>query len=209
MNKLIKNISLVILLFLIISGILVLYSAPTQKPVEVSLNGLVNQINAGEVKQITVDSDQLTIMLNNGTQEKAIKEAGSSLTDTLNNYGTDKGKLQQVTLDVKNPSSFSVLAGTILPFLLPFLLIGAFIWFMMRQAQRGNAQALSFGMSRARMVDPKDKKKRVTFLDVAGAKEAKEELCEIVEFLKHPKKFLGIGAKIPKGVLLFDYHWYW
>lgn len=77
-----------------------------------------------------------------------------------------------------------------------------FIWFMLRQAQKGNSQALSFGMSRARMVDPKDKKNRITFADVAGAKEAKEELKEIVEFLKHPKKFIDLGAKIPKGVLL-------
>src|SRR6185369_4406152 len=67
---------------------------------------------------------------------------------------------------------------------------------------RGNSQALSFGMSRARMLDPKEKKKRVTFADVAGAKEAKTELEEVVDFLKHPKKFLAMGAKIPKGVLL-------
>jgi cell division protease FtsH len=202
MNKLIKNIALVILLFLVVSGLLVLYSAPAQKPAEVSLNDLANQINDGKVKQITVEKDQLTVDLNDGTQEKATKEAESSLTESLNNYAVDKGKLQGVRLEIKNSSSASVWAGIILPFALPFLLIGAFIWFMMRQAQRGNAQALSFGMSRARMIDPKDKKKRVTFLDVAGAKEAKEELQEIVEFLKHPKKFLSIGAKIPKGVLL-------
>ena len=73
---------------------------------------------------------------------------------------------------------------------------------MMRQAQRGNSQALSFGMSKARILDPKDKRKRITFKDIAGAIEAKQELEEIVEFLKHPKKFLAMGAKIPKGVLL-------
>jgi len=73
---------------------------------------------------------------------------------------------------------------------------------MLHQAQRGNAQALSFGTSRARMIDPKDKKKRTLFSDVAGAEETKMELEEIVDFLKHPKKFLSMGAKIPKGVLL-------
>jgi cell division protease FtsH len=202
MDKLIKNVAIIILLFLVVSGLLVLYSTPAQKPAEVSLNDLANQINDGKVKQITVEKDQLNIELNDGTKEKAVKEAESSLTESLNNYAVDKGKLQGVKLEVKNSSSASVWAGIILPFVLPFILIGAFIWFMMRQAQRGNAQALSFGMSRARMVDPKDKKKRVTFLDVAGAKEAKEELYEIVEFLKHPKKFIAIGAKIPKGVLL-------
>src|SRR3989344_2788806 len=94
------------------------------------------------------------------------------------------------------------LSTLILLFLLIFILIGAFIWFMMRRAQRGNAQALSFGTSRARMTDPKDKKKRTTFADVAGAQETKMELEEVVDFLKHPKKFLAMGAKIPKGVLL-------
>jgi cell division protease FtsH len=202
MEKLIKNIAIIILLFLIVSGLLVLYSAPAQKPTEASLSDLVNQINEGKVKQITVEKDKLNIILNDGVKEEATKETEGSLTDSLNNYGVEKEKLQAVKLEVKDASSISALAGAILPFLLPFLLIGAFIWFMMRQAQRGNAQALSFGMSRARMLDPKDKKKRITFLDVAGAKEAKEELYEIVEFLKHPKKFIAIGAKIPKGVLL-------
>jgi cell division protease FtsH len=82
-------------------------------------------------------------------------------------------------------------------------MIGFFIWFLLRQAQRGNNQALTFGMSRARMLLPiKDKKRRITFQDVAGAKEAKEELLEVVEFLKNPQKFLKLGAKIPRGVLL-------
>ncbi|HBU10764.1 MAG TPA: cell division protein FtsH, partial [Candidatus Moranbacteria bacterium] len=136
-------------------------------------------------------------------KEKSIKEPQSSLTESLNNYGVDKEKIKDVKIDIKQASGFSAFASNILlPFLLPFLLIGAFIWFMLRQAQRGNSQAMSFGMSKARMTDPKDKNKRTTFADVAGAKEAKEELGEIVEFLKHPKKFIAIGAKIPKGVLL-------
>jgi cell division protease FtsH len=114
----------------------------------------------------------------------------------------DAEKLSKVKVEVKGESTFGFWAGSILPFLLPFVLIGGFIWFMMRQAQRGNSQALSFGLSRARMIDPKDKRKRTTFADVAGAAEAKEELREVVDFLKSPKKFLSIGAKIPKGVLL-------
>ena len=90
-----------------------------------------------------------------------------------------------------------------LPFLLPFLLISFFIWFLMKQAQKGNNQAMMFGSSRARMLIPtKENKKRITFKDVAGAKEAKEELHEVVEFLKNPKKFWDLGARIPKGFLL-------
>lgn len=202
MDKLIKNISLVILIFLVVSGILILYSTPAQKPVDITLSDLVNQINEGQVKKITVEGNKLQIEKNDGTKEKANKESESALTESLSNYGVDKEKLKAVEVNVKEGSSSAFWLGTILPFVLPFVLIAGFIWFMMRQAQRGNTQALSFGLSRARMVDPKDKKKRITFLDVAGATEAKEELMEIVEFLRHPKKFLEIGARIPKGVLL-------
>ena len=197
-----KNIGLVVLFFLFISGMLVLYNAPTQKPEEISLSRLVSQINEERVKEIVIEGNKLIIELNDGNKEETSKEAESSLGESLGNYGVDKEKLKDVKIKVKKESSAAAWAGLILPFLLPFILIAGFIWFMMRQAQRGNTQALSFGMSRARMTDPKDKKKKTTFADVAGAQEAKEELLEVVEFLKHPKKFLAIGAKIPKGVLL-------
>ncbi|MDO8529188.1 MAG: ATP-dependent zinc metalloprotease FtsH [bacterium] len=202
MEKLIKNITVVILIFLVVSGIFILYNAPASKPKDVNLSELVSEINDEKVKQISIESNILQIELNDGTKQKANKESETSLTESLKNYGVDAGKMQKVNVEVKGESSLGFLTGAILPFLLPFILIGAFIWFMMRQAQRGNSQALSFGLSKARMIDPKDKRKRVTFADVAGAKEAKEELREIVDFLKHPKKFIAIGAKIPTGVLL-------
>lgn len=202
MEKILKNLSLIILLFLILSGIAILYQKPAQKPADVSLNQLATQINEGKVKQVSVKDNNLDIELKDGTKEKAVKETEASLSQTLDNYGVNKDELRNVAITVQQDSSAALWASAILPFLVPFLLIGAFIWFMMRQAQRGSAQALSFGMSRARMTDPKDKKKRVRFSDVAGAEESKAELEEVVEFLKHPKKFLTIGAKIPKGVLL-------
>ncbi len=203
MEKLIKNIALVMFAFLLISGIMVLYSAPVQKPVEISLSELANQINEGKVKDIAVEDNNLIVNLIDGTKEKSVKESQSSLTETLDNYGVDKEKTKAVKIEIKQPSGLSsFVQGVVLPFLLPFALIAAFIWFMLKQAQRGNSQALSFGLSKARMTDPKDKKKKTTFADVAGAKEAKEELGEVVEFLKHPKKFISIGAKIPRGVLL-------
>ena len=92
--------------------------------------------------------------------------------------------------------------GVVLPILGPIILIVLFIWFMGRQVQRGSMQAFTFGQSRARLITPDNQKERVSFKDVAGVKEAKEELKEVVDFLKNPKKFLDIGAKIPKGVLL-------
>ena len=203
MEKLLKNVAMVVFFFLLISGLMVLYSAPVQKPIEISLSELANQINDGKVKDIAVEENDLIINLADGTKEKSVKESQSSLTESLSNYGVDKEKTKSVKIEIKQPSGWgSFVQGVLLPVLLPVILIGVFIWFMLKQAQRGNSQALSFGLSKARMTDPKDKKKRTTFADVAGAKEAKEELGEIVEFLKHPKKFIAIGAKIPRGVLL-------
>ena len=202
MDKFFKNIATIIIIFFIVSGILVLYQDTGTRPEEVSLSALVGEINEGQVKKIDVKSNELSIELLDGKQQTAQKEPEASLTETLKNYGVDTAKLNAVSVEIKKESGGAFWAAAILPFLIPFLLIGAFIWFMMRQAQRGNNQAMSFGMSKARMVDPRDKKKRITFSDVAGAREAKEELEEVVEFLKHPKKFLAMGAKIPKGVLL-------
>lgn len=202
MNKLIKNLAAIIFVFLLISGLFILYSGPAQAPANISLSDLVSQINDGKIKQIEVSGNDLTITTTDGKAEKSTKEAETGITESLKNYGVDPAKLNTVNISIKGESGLSFWLNAVLPFLLPFILIGAFIWFMLRQAQRGNAQALSFGTSRARMTDPKDKKNRVTFADVAGAKEAKYELEEIVEFLKHPQKFLKLGAKIPKGVLL-------
>jgi cell division protease FtsH len=203
MQKLFKNIGALLLIFIFISGILILYSTPDTKPEEISLSTLVSEINDGKVKQITVEENQLKVDINDGKKQIATKEKESGITESLKNYGVDTEKLKNVNIEVKDQtSSASFWLGTLIPILLPVILIGGFIWFMMRQAQRGNAQALSFGSSRARMIDPKDKRKKVTFKDVAGSKEAKEELYEIVEFLKNPDKFLSLGAKIPKGVLL-------
>ncbi|MGB4834396.1 MAG: ATP-dependent zinc metalloprotease FtsH [Candidatus Moraniibacteriota bacterium] len=202
MDKLMKNIGLVVFLFLMLSGIMILYSSPEKRSADVSLSELVTQINAGEIKEIVVTGNALEIVKQDGSKEKASKESESSFTETLANYQIDKDKFKAVSVTVKEDTGFGYWMLTLLPFILPFILISAFIWFMMRQAQRGNAQALNFGMSRARVVDPKDKKKRITFKDVAGAIEAKQELMEVVEFLRMPKKFLAMGAKIPKGVLL-------
>lgn len=202
MDKLMKNIGLVVFLFLMLSGIMILYSSPEKKSSDVSLSELVTQINSGEIKEIVVTGNTLEIVKQDGSKEKASKESESSLSETLANYSIDKEKFKSVSVTVKEDTGFGYWMITLLPFILPFLLISAFIWFMMRQAQRGNSQALNFGMSRARVVDPKDKKKRITFKDVAGATEAKQELMEVVEFLRTPKKFLAMGAKIPKGVLL-------
>ena len=202
MEKLLRHLSTAILVFFVMVGMVILYQSPEKKPTEISLSELVSQINNGEVKKVSVKLNELSIEKNDGTIEKATKEGEASFTETLRNYEVNRDKLNEVSIIVEKESGASYWTAAILPILIPFILIAGFIWFMMRQAQRGNAQALSFGSSRARMLDPKDKRKRITFKDIAGAKESKEELLEIVDFLKEPKKFLNMGAKIPRGVLL-------
>jgi len=202
MKYLLKNLLIAFLAFLIIAGFFTLINEPGEKPEEISLSQLVEQINNQEVSTIIARGDKLEIELKDGAKEKATKEREASLTESLKNYGLDQEKLKQVSLEIKGESGLAFWASAILPFLLPLLIIGFFLWFMLRGAQRGQMQAFTFGRSKARLIDPKDKKNRITFKDVAGLKEAKEELQEIVDFLKNPKKFINLGAKIPKGVLL-------
>ena len=203
MRNFIKNLIIILLVFFVISGIVMVYNTPVQKVISITLNELANQINDGRVKEIQVEGEKLNITLQDDIKESSRKEAESSLSESLKNYGVDPEKLRAVSVSIKDTTTAAFWVNTIIPFLLPFIIIGVFLWFMMRSAQRGNTQALSFGLSRARLIPPqKNHKKRVTFADVAGAEEAKEELKEIVEFLKHPKKFLDLGARIPKGVIL-------
>jgi len=110
--------------------------------------------------------------------------------------------LETLEIEVKNPRGIGFWLLNLAPFLLPILFILIFFWFISRQVRGAGMQAFTFGQSKARIIDPNDKNQRVTFKDVAGVKEPKEELMEIVEFLRNPKKFLDIGARIPKGVLL-------
>ncbi len=130
------------------------------------------------------------------------KEAQSSLTDSLKNLGVNPEQLAKVKIENRDDRGVWFWINNILPFLLPVLFLVFMIWYLLRQARGANMQAMSFGQTRARLISPDDTKTRVTFKDVAGAKEAKQELAEIVDFLKNPEKFINIGARIPKGILL-------
>ena len=202
MKYLFKNLLITFLAFLTIAGLFTLLNNPTQEPKEISLSQLVEQINQEQISTIIIRGDKLEIDLKDGEKEVATKEKETSLTESLKNYGLDSEKLKLVNLEIKGESGTAFWLGNVLPFLLPLLIIGFFLWFMFRGAKRGQMQALTFGRSRARLINPKDKKNKATFKDVAGLEEAKEELNEIVDFLKNPKKFVDLGAKIPKGVLL-------
>lgn len=171
-----------------------------KKPVKLSIDQLVNKINAGEVKKIVVSGNNLSIELKTGEEAIARKETEVGLSETLKNYGVDAITLQSVAFEVKEESGLRFWMGILLPTLLPLIIIIAIFWYIMRQARTGASQAFTFGRSNIRLFAPN--KDRLTFKDVAGLKEAKEELQEVVEFLKNPKKFFEIGARIPRGILL-------
>ena len=201
MQLLSKNILGALLIMMFLAFLYTYFVGSFKEIQEISLTDLVSKINTGEISKITVKDSDLEIALKNGTELKSKKENEAALSETLKNYGVSEEKLRDVSLEVQNPSGALYWLGALLPFLLPFLLIVAFFWLTARQVQRANIQAFTFGQSRARVLYPNAKDK-ILFKDVAGAKEAKEELVEIVDFLKAPKKFLDIGARIPKGVLL-------
>ena len=169
---------------------------------QISLSELVTKIKASEVTKIVIKDSILEISLKDNSTVESRKENDAAFSETLKNYGVSEERLREVAIEVSNPTGALYWVGAFLPFLLPFFLIVAFFWLTARQVQRANIQAFSFGQSRARVIDPKNTKERVLFRDVAGAKEAKEELVEIVDFLKSPKKFIDIGARIPRGVML-------
>jgi len=202
MKNLAKNFLVVFLVFLFVISLFSVYLNPEQEKTKLDIITMVDKINQGEIKSIKVVNDRIDLTLNDGTLAEVQKEATESFGDLIKNYQVDQEKLKQLKIEIEKDSSFEYWLATLLPFLIPFIFIAGFIYFMMRQVQGANSKALMFGQSRAREIAPQDKRNRVTFKDVAGVKEAKEELEEIIEFLKNPKKFINLGARVPKGVLL-------
>ena len=201
MKNFFKNFIIVFIILIVLSAIYSFYYSSPQSTETIPLNQVVSDINSGNVTKIIIQENKLEIELKDGSKKTSQKEGEAGLTESLKNLGVDPEKLKAVSLEIKSEYGASYWLINLLPFLLPFLMIGGLLWFMFRQAQKGQTQAMSFGKSQAR-INPPDKKQKTTFKDVAGAHEAKEELQEIVEFLKFPKKFIEIGARIPRGVLL-------
>lgn len=189
-------------ILLVISAIYTAVVENKSASAEISLSELASDVSAGTVGEILIDGNDLKITYKDGTTKEANKESDASLTETLSNYGVELSKIEDLKIRVEGPSTFAYILLNIAPFLLPVVFIIFLIWYLSRQVKGAGMQALSFGQSNARFIDPNNTSQRVLFKDVAGAKEAKEELIEIVDFLKNPKKFIDIGARIPKGVLL-------
>ncbi len=191
---------LVYVLILVIAGTLVYGVFPTNEQLEkVSLSRLVEDINEGRVETILVRDSELEITYEDERVLASRKESDEELTETLLGLGVRQQALNEVDVEVEPPSPWGQWL-TILGSFLPFIFLAVLFIFLMRQAQGTNNQALSFGKSRARMFA--GEKPTVTFDDVAGVEEAKQELTEVVEFLREPQKFISLGARIPKGVVL-------
>jgi cell division protease FtsH len=196
------NILTAILVFAIIISLYSFIVEERTKTEEIAISQLASDVASGLVAEINVKGDSVEVLYADGVKKETKKEVSTPITDTLSNYGVELKKLENVKIKIENPTGFGFYLLNILPFIVPILFILFFVWYLSRQVKGAGMQAFTFGQSKARFIDPKDKAQRITFNDVAGAKEAKEELAEIVEFLKNPKKFLDIGARIPKGVIL-------
>jgi len=203
MKSLLKNFIFILLIFLIISGLFTFFSSPFEKQNEVSLSQVIEDINQEKIKKITVSGNELSILYQDETEAKARKETESSLSESLINYDVNLEKLKKVEIETKKEGGVWIWLGPVLIYVVPLLFLVMIFFLIFRQAKAGAMQAFSFTKAKARLFGAEGHPKEgITFKDVAGLKEAKEELKEVVDFLKNPKKYLKMGARIPRGVLL-------
>ncbi|MFH1508658.1 MAG: ATP-dependent zinc metalloprotease FtsH [bacterium] len=202
MKNLFKNFGWGLLFIIIVATAFSFFQSPVTQPEKVPLSNVVERIKNNEVDSLVVEgSTKLLITLKDGTELESQKEAPASIVEALNNYGINKEQLGNLSIEIKSESGAVYWLTELLPFLLPFLFLAVFIYFIARSVSRGNNKAMSFGSVQNKQQENKTRN-RITFKDVAGIKEAKEELYEVVDFLKNAEKFSAVGARIPKGVLL-------
>jgi cell division protease FtsH len=202
-----RNQSFVVTLLLIIAAVAMVVMAVQRESgsqESLTINEVARDIKAGKVARVVIeDSDTLRVIYTDGDIDgvESYKEVDSTLVEQLLALGVTAEQLspENVTIEVKPPSQWAgIVSGAL--YILPVLFMAGVLWFIFRQAQGSNNAAMSFGKSRARMFSGEHP--TVTFQDVAGVEESKQELAEVVEFLKEPQKFIQLGARIPKGVLL-------
>jgi cell division protease FtsH len=201
MKPLSKNLIVALVAVLLVGAVLSTYSLQGEKAKSVSVAELVSDVQSNGVKSITVTEDKVDATLKDDSHVVTQKEAGESLDQLLTDYGVKPDAIKAANVTVKDQSLLNTLGSVFLSSILPLAGLLLLFWLMIRQMQGANSRAMNFGSSNVREADT-NAKGRITFADVAGASAAKEELSEVVEFLKNPKKFADLGAKLPKGVLL-------
>ncbi len=200
MGKITRNIVFILVVFLLVSFLISLV-AGGEKTKKVSMTEIANLVNQSKIETIQIDQEELQAKLKDSdTKLSSNISKNSDVTAFFKDNGVDAEKIRAVKIEYLHASAWVGVANNLFYFLIPVIFISIVIFFLMRQIQGSNNRAMSFGQSSVRLSD--ERKNKVRFADVAGAKEAKEELKEVVDFLKYPQKFLNLGAKIPKGVLL-------
>jgi cell division protease FtsH len=201
MKNISKNLIWILLAFTAISLVFSLVGGlDFQEPENFSMDEVAEKIISGEIESITVSGNNLDIILQDGTKAISRKETETGITETLKNYGVSGEDFRKINFTFKDEGGLKYWAGILLPILFPFLIILIIFWWIFRRAKGGMNQAFTFSKANLKLSSPS--KTKTTFADVADLKEAKEELEEVVDFLKNPQKFLRMGAKIPRGILL-------
>jgi len=203
-NRSRSTIVYVILFAIIIIMVFVSFNQNSNAQEALSINQVAADIKSGKISRISEEQDRLVVIYGSGSEaieRISHKETEATLVQQLLDLGVSSDQLvsDKINISVK-PQAWWLGAASIMGYILPMLILGGAFWFIFRQAQGSNNAAMSFGKSKARMFT--GDQPSVTFGDVAGVEEAKEELQEVVEFLKEPEKFISLGARIPKGVLL-------
>jgi len=199
-----RNSLVLLVLILIIAVLVIQFRSGAPQPERLYFNEVAQAVRTGDVARLVVDENEIEVIYRDGASALSRKEPTQTAVEQLLALGVEPSMLSpdNVSIEIKQPSDWNTVISLV-TYILPALLVVGLIWLMLRQAQGTNNQALSFGKSRARMFS--GDQPTVTFDDVAGVEEAKEELQEVVEFLKEPEKFITLGARIPKGVLLIGH----
>lgn len=198
MNTTVRNVLLIVGAVVLAAAALAFVNLDQPKTLDVS--SFAKQVEAGQVSEVVIRGNRLEVSLADGSKVMVDKEESISVPELLQAYGVDAAKARELKTTVKEPSGLQLWGGILLQSLIPLLLVFALMLFFFRQVQGQNNKAMNFGQSGAR--ETAKGQEKITFANVAGVREAKQELMEVVEFLKQPEKFSKLGAKIPKGVLL-------
>ncbi len=199
-----KNFFWIVLILIFLSLTFGIFSQKEKEKTEISLSELAKRVQEGEIKEILVVGNEIFIITQEGKKLISKKEEETSLQEQLLNFGVDKEKLQKIEFKVKQQSQLSnFLSALFIYSLAPLLFLILFFWWLGKQTRAGAGQIFDFTRAKPKILGPGGElKEKVTFDDIGDLKEAKEELKEVVDFLKNPKKYLELGARIPRGILL-------